>query len=145
MAAQQVDASYQNDVKFAELDLQDVTVMGPRFRIETFRCSQPVGQYGLTAAGTSVEDICGADHLLPESNTVFRSIDSISREESQVVIFEIRESITPSGSFHVRARDVDAQSESFGHVVLCTVTQQQIIGITSHAKLESPTTHLRAA
>jgi len=122
MAVQQVDASYQNDGNFAELDLQDVTVKGPRFRIETFRSSQPSGTYGTTAAGSKVEHVCGGDHLLPESNRVFRSVDSVSRGDRQVVILEIREEIETSGAFYVRVRDVDADSESFGDVVVCSAT-----------------------
>ena len=120
MAVQQVAASYQNDGNFAQLDLQDITAMGPRFRIETFRSSQPLGTYGTNLAGSRVDHICGLDHLSPESNKVFRSIDSISRGDKQVVILEIRESIEQSGAFHVRARDVDAVSESFGDVIVCS-------------------------
>ena len=120
MAVQQVAASYQNDGNFSQLDLQDVTVMGPRFRIETFRSSQPLENYGTNLAGSRVDYICGNDHLSPESNKVFRSVDSISRDDKQVVILEIRESIEQSGAFYVRARDVDAESESFGDVVVCS-------------------------
>jgi hypothetical protein len=121
MAVQQVAASYQNDGNFAQLDLQDVAVGGPRFRIETYRSSQPEGQYGRNAVGSAAASICGDDHLKPESNSVFRSIDSISRGENQVVILEIREAITETGSFFVRVRDVDNESPSFGHVVICSV------------------------
>ncbi len=121
MAVQQIDASYQNDGNFAELDLQDITLKGPRFRIETFRSSQPTGTYGTTVAGSLVDCICGADHMAEGCNRVFRSIDSVSRGDQQVVILEIREEIETSGAFYVRVRDMDANSESFGHVVICSV------------------------
>ena len=122
MAVQQVAASYQNDGNFAQLDLQDVTLAGPRFRIETFRSSQPLGEYGTNLAGSRVDHICGIDHLTPNSNKIFRSIDSVSRNGQQVVILEIRETIEPTGAFYVRARDVDAESPSFGHLVVCSAT-----------------------
>ena len=121
MAVEQIAASYQNDGNFAELDLQDVTLNGPKFRIETFRASQPTGTFGTTAAGSTVDQICGNDHLSPESNRVFRSIDSVDRGTQQIVILEIREAYEETGAFYVRARDVDAESESFGHTVLCGV------------------------
>lgn len=122
MAVQQVAASYQNDGNFAQLDLQDLALKGPRFRIETFRSSQAAGQFGQSLAGSTAEHICGIDHLGPESNKVFRSIDSISRGSEQVVILEIREAIEPSGAFYVRARDLDRESPSFGDVIICSVT-----------------------
>lgn len=120
MAVQQVAASYQNDGNFAQLDLQDIAVKGPRFRIETFRSSQPVEGYGTNLAGSRADSICGADHLSPESNRIFRSIDSISRGNKQIVILEIREAIEQSGAFYVRARDVDAESASFGDTIVCS-------------------------
>ena len=122
MAVQQIAASYQNDGNFAQLDLQDVATKGPHFRIETFRSSQPLGKYGTNLAGSRVDHICGVDHLSPNSNKVFRSIDSVSRNGKQVVILEIREAIEPTGAFYVRVRDVDAESPSFGHVVVCSAT-----------------------
>jgi hypothetical protein len=120
MAVQQIAASYQNDGNFAQLDLQDVKAKGPHFRIETYRASQPLGTYGTNLAGSRVDHICGVDHLGPHSNKVFRSIDSVNRGDKQVVILEIREAIEPSGAFYVRVRDVDAESPSFGHVVVCS-------------------------
>ncbi|MGQ2370574.1 hypothetical protein ACT53J_07115 [Citrobacter braakii] len=120
MAVQQVAASYQNDGNFAQLDLQDVANNGPRFRIETYRSSQPADAFGTNLAGSRVDYICGIDHLKPGSNKVFRSIDSVSRNGEQVVILEIREAIEPTGAFFVRARDVDADSATFGHVIVCS-------------------------
>lgn len=122
MAVQQIDSSFQNDGNFAQLDLQDVAAKGPHFRIETFRCSQPRGGFGVTKAGSLVEVICGSDHLTADSNKIFRSVDSVDRGPKQVVILEIRESIEFSGSCHVRVRDLDVQSPSYGHVIVATIT-----------------------
>lgn len=122
MGVQQIDSSFQNDGNFAQLDLQDTAVSGPHFRIETYRSSQPSGGFGVTKAGTKVEHLCGLDHLTANSNCVFRSIDSVDRGNNQVVILEIRETIDPTGSTHVRVRDVDANSASYGDAIICTIT-----------------------
>jgi hypothetical protein len=117
MAVQQINSAFQNDGNFCQLDLQDMALMGPILRIETFRASQPEGQYGITKAGTHVETIAGIDHLTAASNSIFRHVYSVTRNEGQVVILEIREAFDPSGAFEVRVRDVDGTSPSFGDVI----------------------------
>lgn len=74
MAVEQIAGFVQNDGNFCQLDLQDRNFGGPLMRIETFRCSQPTGKFGVTGAGTKVEDLAGIDHLSPESNRTFRHV-----------------------------------------------------------------------
>ncbi len=119
MAVQQVAAAYQNDGNFCQLDLQDTAAKGPIMRIETFRASQPSGEFGKTKSGTPVELLAGADHLQSHSNRVFRHLYSWTKQGRQVAVFEMREQFTPSGGFEVRIRDIDSESESFGTTLVC--------------------------
>lgn len=118
MAVAQVDASYQNDGNYSQLDLQDAEFDGPLMRIETFRCSQPAGKFGVTAAGTPVAALAGQDHLLPASNRVFRHVFSLGTRRSAKVLLEIREQFDEDGAWEVRTRDVDEESASFGATLI---------------------------
>lgn len=122
MAVSQIAASFQNDGNFSQLDVKDQAFSGPIFRIETFRCSQPSGKFGVTASGTRVEDLAGADHLAERSNKVFRHIFSTgqSAEECEVKL-EIREMFTEDGAWDVRVRDLDGESATFGRTLLATL------------------------
>lgn len=118
MGVSQISASFQNDGNFSQLDLQDLTIGGPVLRIETFRCSQPEGEFGTTVAGTSVKSIAGDDHLSPESNRLFRHVFSTGQPGNLKATLEIRELYEPSGRFEVRTRDIDADSPSFGTTLI---------------------------
>ena len=122
MAIQQVAASVQNDGNFSQLDLQDRDFGGPLMRIETFRCSQPSGEFGVTEAGTRVEYISGLDHLSSKSNRVFRHIFSVGDPSNPKVTLEIREEFDQHGSWEIRVRDLDPESESFGCLMIARAT-----------------------
>lgn len=124
MAVQQITSSFQNDGNYSQLDLQDISGSGPVMRIETFRCSQPIGDFGTTKAGTSVTSLTGDDHLSPESNKVFRHIYSTGVIPEMKVILEMRETFEEDGSFDVRIRDVDADSPSMCSVLIAKARPQ---------------------
>lgn len=90
-------------------------------RIETYRASHPTDGYGVTAAGTRVESLAGNDHLSPKSNRVFRHIFSVDG----LATLEIREEFTISGEWHIKLRDIDHLSSSFGCVVCASVSPQR--------------------
>lgn len=121
MASFQIGASVQNDGNFAHLD-QFNPHTGIVKRIEVFRCSQPLGQFGITGAGTPVSALCEGDHLSSRSNRVHRSIYSEGQKGTRLpAIFEIREEFDPEGmpdgSWDVRIRDVDASSSTYGQTL----------------------------
>lgn len=120
MAVQQIASSFQNDGNYCQLDLQDVSGVGPVMRIETFRCSQPEGDYGVTKAGTSVASLAGADHLSANSNKVFRHVYSTGELPSPKITLEMREAFEEDGSFDIRVRDVDPESPTFGMTLIST-------------------------
>lgn len=121
MALRQVAASVQNDGNYCQLDLQDTDFRGPLMRIETFRCSQPAGEHGVTQAGTRVEDLAGNDHLKEHSNRTFRHVFSVQSGNQQKVTLEIREVFTTEGAWEIRGRDLDPASASFGSVLAIQV------------------------
>ena len=118
MAVQQINSSFQNDGNYCQLDLRDISGSGPVMRIETFRCSQPEGDYGRTSAGTGVASLAGDDHLSPMSNKVFRHVYSTGELSSPKITMEMREVFEEDGSFDVRVRDVDGESPSFGSTLI---------------------------
>lgn len=118
MGVAQVNASFQNDGNFSQLDLRNVEANGPVMRIETFRCSQPEGEFGKTIAGTSVKSIAGLDHLSKTSNRTFRHFFSTGELKSLKVTLEIREEFEEDGSFEIRTRDVDGVSSTYGSVLI---------------------------
>jgi hypothetical protein len=118
MAVSQIKASFQNDGNFSQLDLQDIRLNGPVMRIETFRCSQPCGEFGVTAAGSSVEAIAGEDHLQPSSNRTFRHVFSVGPPNHVKATLEIREVFSEDGSLEVITRDIDGLSRSFGAILI---------------------------
>lgn len=122
MAVSQINASFQNDGNFSQLDLRDVNLSGPLMRIETFRCSQPEGKFGVTDAGTNVKDLAGSDHLSSQSNRVFRHVFSSTEENTPQITLEIRETFHEDRSMEVRTRDLDDQSETFGQVFIISVS-----------------------
>lgn len=121
MGVSQINQSFQNDGNFSLLDLKDEVFDGPIMRIETFRCSQPAGEYGVTAVGSAVKNIAGKDHLAKNSNKTFRHIFSVGSINDVKCVLEIRESFDVNGSMEVRMRDVDCSSSSFGTVIICQV------------------------
>ncbi|ALA51808.1 hypothetical protein CAY60_012940 [Shouchella clausii] len=123
MAVEQVRGFVQNDGNFCQLDLQDKNFNGPIMRIETFRCSQPEGEYGVTGAGTKVKDLAGIDHLTPESNRIFRHVFSVGYDPTKLkATLEIRETFTESGKWEIRTRDLDPESASFGTILLAYIS-----------------------
>jgi len=121
MAVQQVAGYVQNDGNFCQLDLKDRDFDGPLMRIETFRCSQPTGKFGVTGAGTHVKYLAGLDHLTPTSNRTFRHIFSVQDKNKTKVTLEIRGVYDESGSWEIRVRDLDPESDSFGRVLIAKV------------------------
>ncbi|SER63772.1 hypothetical protein SAMN05421690_10471 [Nitrosomonas sp. Nm51] len=151
MAVTQINQSFQNDGNFSQLDLRNVRGTGPVMRIETFRCSQPEGDFGKTASGTEVASLAGKDHLTQESNQIFRHIYSTGDVNAPLSTLEIREIFEEDGSFDIRVRDIDYESQSFGDVLVMTAkplpnnTYQLTYDIrtpksTEAAKFESPLT-----
>lgn len=128
MAVKQVEAHVQNDGNYCQLDLQDRDFGRPFMRIETFRCSQPIGPYGITGAGTRVEWLAGKDHLTPTSNQIFRHIFCVGDTSNPQSTLEIRETFDEDGSWEVRTRDLDPESASFGYVLVATVKPRQMLG-----------------
>jgi hypothetical protein len=130
MGLQQVAISVCNDGNVSQLDCTDVTNGGVHYRIEVYRASQPSGGYGVTLSGSRVENICGIDHLKEKSNTVFRYTFSVGNEKtnkSEVpILLEGREEFnpigTPDGSWEVRIRDLDTNSESYGSIIVAKAT-----------------------
>lgn len=122
MGVSQINSSFQNDGNFSQLDLKDKQANGPLMRIETFRCSQPQGTFGITKSGTKVRDLAGIDHLKVSSNRTFRHVFSSSsgKKKKPTVSLEMREIYSENGSIEVRTRDVDGDSETFGWVLLTT-------------------------
>tara|TARA_R110000824_G_scaffold153004_1_gene324444 strand:- start:287 stop:1438 length:1152 start_codon:yes stop_codon:yes gene_type:complete len=120
MGVSQVQASFQNDGNFSQLDLQDTALEGPILRIETFRCSQPEGEFGATASGSSVKAIAGTDHLSEESNRTFRHVFSTGKGPKPEVTLEIRETFDEQGRLEVRTRDTDSASDTFGWTLIST-------------------------
>lgn len=118
MGVSQVNASFQNDGNFSQLDLQDAVTNGPILRIETFRCSQPEGEFGTTASGSNVKAISGGDHLSDVSNRVFRHIFSTGDAPQPVAVLEIRETFDELGGLEVRTRDIDSSSNTFGSILV---------------------------
>lgn len=125
MAIKQVQSFVQNDGNYCQLDLQDLEFGGPLMRIETFRCSQPTGKYGVTGAGTTVEMLAGQDYLNVISNRIFRHIFSVGDSHNPQVTLEIREVFDEDGSWEVRTRDLDPESASFGNVLFIQVKPKQ--------------------
>lgn len=129
MALSQVAISVCNDGNVAQLDVADQTPGGVYYRIEVYRASQPAGGYGVTLSGSRAEDICGLDHLTPQSNRVFRytfSVGDNTRHKSDLpTLLEGREEFNPpgmpNGSWDVRIRDLDSQSPTYGSVIHATV------------------------
>jgi hypothetical protein len=110
MATTQSSASVQNDGNFAHLELFD-PVNALSKRVEVFRCSQPIGCYGITGSGSPVDALCGADHLSSTSNRLFRGIYSEGQGNRDLpILIEFREEIDPdglpAGSIDVRVRDL---------------------------------------
>ena len=118
MGVSQIKSSFQNDGNFSQLDLRDEVANGPLMRIETFRCSQPEGEFGTTASGTSVLALAGTDHLTESSNRTFRHVFSSGNPDDPTVSLEIRETYDEDGSFEVRTRDVDGESGTFGRALI---------------------------
>lgn len=122
MAIQQISESVQNDGNFNQLDLKDVGFNGPTMRIETFRASQPSGEFGITNAGTKVEHLTGSDNLKDYSNKTFRHIFSVEDNDELKVTLEIRESFEENGSWKIRIRDIDEISPSYGAILIVNIT-----------------------
>ena len=128
MALSQVAISVCNDGNVAQLDVADQVPGGVYYRIEVYRSSQPSGGYGVTLSGSRVEDICGADHLTPESNRVFRYTFSVGGANSHKgdlpTLLEGREEYNPEGkpdgSWDVRIRDLDSNSPTYGSLIHAT-------------------------
>lgn len=121
MAVKQISESFQNDGNFSQLDLKDIKFKSPKMRIETFRCSQPKGKFGVTHAGTKVSALCSFDHLSPFSNCVFRHIFSVEVNNTMNGTLEIREMYNIKGAWELRIRDIDFQSESYGSMLLIDI------------------------
>ena len=124
MAVTQINSSFQNDGNFSQLDLQNINGVGPVMRIETFRCSQPQGEFGETKAGTSVSVLAGKDHLSSDSNRVFRHFYSTGKLASPKLTLEMRETFDEEGFFEIRVRDVDYESQSFGSTLIMSASPQ---------------------
>lgn len=138
MAVRQITESVQNDGNYCQLDLQDLEFQGPLMRIETFRCSQPKSQYGITRAGTTVEMLAGQDHLSSSSNRIFRHVFSVGRTNRLQVTLEIREMFDEDGSWEVRTRDLDPESATFGWVLVSTMTPASNGDYHLHYEVRSP-------
>lgn len=126
MAMKQVASSVQNDGNWCYLDVRDEEYDGPLMRIETYRCSQPSGGFGITKSGTRVEHLAGTDHLTSESNRILRHAFSVEDEnKNQKVTLEIREIYDESGAWEVRTRDLDPDSKSFGYVLVINANPEK--------------------
>ncbi len=129
MGLQQVAISVCNDGNVSQIDCTDVINGGVYYRIEVYRASQPEGGYGVTLSGSRVENICGIDHLSKISNRIFRYVfsvgDQATHKGSIPILIEGREEFNPAGkpngSWEVRLRDLDPESESYGSIILATV------------------------
>ena len=139
MGVSQIESSFQNDGNFSQLDLQNVLTRGPIMRIETFRCSQPDGEFGITRSGTSVKALAGKDHLSESSNRTFRHVFSAGPPDSVTALLEMREIFDEDGSFAVVVRDVDGRSKSFGYAMI-GFTKPTDTSITVDYKLVAPRT-----
>src|SRR5689334_1992129 len=111
MATTQIGVGVQNDGNFSFLEQFD-SLTGIANRVETFRCSQPVGTYGITEAGSRVSAICGKDHLTSISNHIHRFIYSRGQTSKHLpILLEGREQMNPeglpNGSWDSRVRDLD--------------------------------------
>lgn len=125
MGISQINQSFQNDGNFSQLDLRDVKRNGVVMRIETFRCSQPDEECGKTAAGTNILALAGKDHLKDTSNRTFRHIFSVGDLEKPKATLEIREIYDQDGSMEVRTRDIDGDSDTFGAIIINTISPKE--------------------
>ena len=139
MGVTQTNQSFQNDGNFSQLDLLNVQFGGPIMRLETFRCSHPEGEHGITAAGTPVTSLAGNDHLSEASNRTFRMIFSYGQMDNIIALLEMREYYEESGSASLYIRDIDGRSSSFG-VVLSTSLVPRDDGVTLRYKILQPST-----
>lgn len=132
MGMAQIGICVCNDGNVAQLDCADTTPGGRHYRIEVYRASQPSGGFGITNSGSRVEHICGAEHLGPRSNKIFRyffavnsSDASPSTKNEMTITLEGREELTPpgmpEGSWDVRLRDLDVNSPTYGAVARATI------------------------
>ncbi|GIK07658.1 hypothetical protein Aspvir_003324 [Aspergillus viridinutans] len=138
MGVSQIQASFQNDGNFSQLDLQDIQEpSSPIMRIETFRCSQPQGEFGITSAGTDVVSLAGKDHLLPTSNKTFRHVFSYGAPQDLKALLEMRETFEEDGAFEVKMRDIDGRSTSFGSTLVASA-KPKTTGVAVNYKFLAP-------
>lgn len=121
-----IRSSVMNDGNYSFIEYQDVLSQGPIDRIDVFRCSQPIGQFGVSGSGTTVQALAAADHLTPNSNKVFRSIYSHGTGTALPILLEMREEMNPgglpSGSWDDRIRDLDRTSPTYGRILRIVVS-----------------------
>ena len=120
------------------MDLHNVQFGGPLMRLETFRCSHPEGDNGITAAGTPVTSLAGKDHLSDTINRTFRMIFSYGQADSIIALLEMRE-YYEDGSASLYIRDIDGRSKLFG-VVLSTSLTPRDDGLSLQYKILNPGT-----
>lgn len=115
-----------NDGNYSFIEYQNSLTQGPIDRIDVFRCSQPVGQFGVTGSGTTVQALAAIDHLSSNSNKVFRSIYSHGTGTALPILLEMREEMNPHGfplgSWDDRIRDLDRTSQTYGRILRIVVS-----------------------